>query len=65
MPKDLRKRAALALRLATRTRDQVNRDRLVALAAECLEQAAEQEKDEEVISAPAAAEPATAVSKRS
>jgi hypothetical protein len=65
MPKDLRKRAALALRLATRTRDQVNRERLVALAAECLERAAEKEKDEEIVSAHGAAEPATAIFKRS
>ena len=48
-PRDLRKLAALALRLALRTEDKDNHDRLVVAAAENLEEAVEQERTDEII----------------
>jgi hypothetical protein len=57
MPRDLRKLAALALRLALRTEDKDNHERLIVAAAENLEEAIVKEQTEEIIPVQAVAAP--------
>jgi hypothetical protein len=61
MPRQLRNNTALALQLALRTKDEVVRERLIALAAKCLAEADEKERANELIQAQTTAGPKAAI----